>query len=142
MNNDFSDSHSSNEPSLATIFDSVSNVHNFGYYNNSPVDNNSSEISRMHTLSENDFSPTDNTVSVTGNGDSIDSEQPHRGTKFDFKHRGFHMANLNIRHIKPKVDNMKIMLDKSNSIDIFGVCETFLNGTISDDVSHINNYKK
>ena len=54
------------------------------------------------------FSQIDNTVTLTLNGDSIDLEQPNRGNKFDYKHRGCHIANLNIRHIKPKIDNMKL----------------------------------
>ena len=36
------------------------------------------------------------------------------------------IANINIRHLKPKLDQFKIMLHESD-IDNFGVCETFLN---------------
>ena len=48
-------------------------------------------------------------------------------TEFRFNSRGIHMVNLNIiRHLKPKLDEMKMMLNQPNNIDIFGVCETFL----------------
>ena len=60
---------------------------------------------------------------------------------FEFKRRGTHIANLNIRHLKPKVDNMKILLNQANSIDIFGLCETFLNETVDNDQVHINGFK-
>ena len=35
------------------------------------------------------------------------------------------MVDLNIRHLKPKLDEMKIMFDQANNIDNFGICETF-----------------
>ena len=57
-----------------------------------------------------------------------------------FNRRGIHIANLNIRHLKPKVDQMKILLDQSNSIDIFGLCKTFLNESIDNSSIQINGY--
>ena len=60
--------------------------------------------------------------------------------ELEFKRRGIHIANLNIRHLKPKIDQMKILLDQSNSIDIFGLCETFLNESIDDSSVQINGY--
>ena len=50
--------------------------------------------------------------------------------QFNFKTRGIPVANLNIRHRKPNINEVKIMLDLSNCIDIFGVCETYLNQSI------------
>lgn len=47
-----------------------------------------------------------------------------------FQRRGIHIANLDIRHLQPKLDDIKLMLDKSNNVDIFGVCETFLNNNV------------
>ena len=53
------------------------------------------------------------------------SQQPNLQYQFNFKTKGLHVANLNIRHLKPKMDELRIMLDLSNCVDIFGVCETF-----------------
>ena len=61
--------------------------------------------------------------------------------EFEFKRRGIHIANLNIRHLKPKVDNMKVLLDQDCSIDIFGLCETFLNDSIDNEQIHIHGFK-
>ena len=49
-----------------------------------------------------------------------------------FKQRGIQKVNLNIRYLKPKIHHMKILLDHSNSVDIFGLCETFLNDSIDN----------
>ena len=58
-----------------------------------------------------------------------------------FKRRGIHFCNLNIRHLKPKIDEMKLLLYSSKSIDVFGVCETFLNTTVDNISIHIDGYK-
>ena len=52
-----------------------------------------------------------------------------------------HFCNLNIRHLKPKIDDMKLLLNSSKSIDVFGVCETFLNTTVDNISIHIDGYK-
>ena len=59
--------------------------------------------------------------------------------EFKFSRRGVHIANFNIRHVKPKLDQVKIMLQGS-AVDIFGVCETFLNKAINDETLHVNGF--
>ena len=59
--------------------------------------------------------------------------------KFKFDRRGVHIANLNIRHLKPKLDQVNIMLHESD-IDILGVRETFLNKTINDEIINVNGF--
>ena len=46
--------------------------------------------------------------------------------------RGIRIANLNICHILNKMDELKILLSDKRSVDILGVCETFLNDDILD----------
>ena len=60
-------------------------------------------------------------------------------SEFKFDHRGIHIANINIRHLKPKVDQIKIMLQKSN-IDILGTCETFCSKNDDDKIVNINGF--
>ena len=50
------------------------------------------------------------------------------------------MVNLNIRHLKPKVDEMKVLLPDSKQVDVLGVCETFLNKSVDDKILHIVGY--
>ena len=50
------------------------------------------------------------------------------------------MVNLNIRHLKPKLDEMKIILDQQKIIDIFGLCETFLDQTVDNDILSMKGY--
>ena len=52
-----------------------------------------------------------------------------------------HIANLNICHIKPKLDDIKIMLSESKNVDILGLCETFLDSSVDDETLHIPNYR-
>lgn len=59
----------------------------------------------------------------------------------NFKRRGIHCCNLNIGHLKPNIDDMKILLNSSNSIDVLGLCETFLNTSIDDRSIHVDGYK-
>ena len=60
--------------------------------------------------------------------------------KFEYRSRGIHIANLNIRHLKPKVDNLKVLLDQNKSIDILGLCETFLTDKIDNAQVYINGF--
>ena len=68
------------------------------------------------------------------------SQQPNLQYQFNSKSKGLHVANLNIRHLNPKMEELRIMLDVSNCVDIFGVCETFLNKSIDDSTIHVDGY--
>ena len=41
------------------------------------------------------------------------------------------MANLNIRHLLPKLDELRISMACENGPDVLGICETFLHEKIS-----------
>ena len=49
-----------------------------------------------------------------------------------FRSKGLHIANLNVRYLMPKIDELRVTLSCENGPDIFGVCETFLYTDISD----------
>ena len=70
----------------------------------------------------------------------LSSTNENFGTESKFVNRGIHIANLNIRHLTPKLGEIKIMLSRSNGVDVFGTCETFLNSTIPDDVLTVAGY--
>ena len=40
--------------------------------------------------------------------------------------RGLHVINLNIQHILPKLNELKLILQQTRSVSILGLCETFL----------------
>ena len=50
-----------------------------------------------------------------------------------FKSTGLHIANLNVRHIMPKIDEFRIVMANDMGPDIFGACETFLETSIPDN---------
>ena len=86
---------------------------------------------------QDDFQPTLLDENKESNQNSINSKS--RDTFF-FQHRGIHIVSLNIRHIKPKVDELKILLSELNQIEILGVCETLLNNSIDGTLLYIENY--
>ena len=40
------------------------------------------------------------------------------------------MANLNIHHLLPKLDELRISMACENGPDVLGICETFLNSNV------------
>ena len=56
-------------------------------------------------------------------------------------HNYIFICNLNIRHLKPKIDDLKIILSPEKCIDVFGICETFLNPAIDDISINVQGYK-
>ena len=84
---------------------------------------NSTEIkTAFRPMSEN--VPSDDNISTP--------DEINEHVNFKFNRRGFHICNLNIRHLKPKLDDVKLLLRSSNSVDILGICEMFLNKNVDD----------
>ena len=48
--------------------------------------------------------------------------------------KGLHIGYLNIHYLFPKLDEIKFILNEANSLDIFGLAETFL----TEKVENIN----
>ena len=59
---------------------------------------------------------------------------------FKFSSKGIHICNLNIRHILPKIDDIRITLSSENGPDILGMCETFLKKNNPDSQLSINGF--
>ena len=70
----------------------------------------------------------------------ICSEIHPRNLNLQFSSKGLHLCNLNIRHILPKLDELRLTTAINNGPDIFGLCETFLDGTVSDGQVYINGF--
>ena len=56
-----------------------------------------------------------------------------------FEKKGLHIAHLNIHYLYPKLDEVKLLTNYQN-IDIFCLCETFLNQQFSDNELQIPDY--
>ena len=54
---------------------------------------------------------------------------------------GFVLCSLNIRHILPKIDEFKYLLSQNESLQIVGVSETFLDGSISNNLINIDGFE-
>ena len=61
-------------------------------------------------------------------------------TDFVFRSMGLHIANLNVRHLLPKLDELRISMDCENGPDVLGICETFLNESIYSSQLTINGF--
>ena len=57
-----------------------------------------------------------------------------------FSSKGIHICNLNIRHILPKIDDIRITLSSENGPDILGMCETILKKNNPDSQLSINGF--
>jgi hypothetical protein len=60
---------------------------------------------------------------------------------FGFSGTGLTIANLNIQHLLPKLDELKCHLSQTSSPKILGLCETFLHDNIKNNELQIKNYK-
>ncbi len=69
-----------------------------------------------------------------------DSSRTQLNNGMTFSTRGLHMANLNIRHLLPNLDEMKIVLSQRKCPDILGICETFLVDEVPDTQMSIPGY--
>ena len=58
-----------------------------------------------------------------------------------FSSKGLHVANLNVRHLLSKLDEIGIILASENGPDILGVCETFLDSSTPDSLISVADYE-
>ena len=52
--------------------------------------------------------------------------------KFGLVKKGLRIGNLNVCHLLPKLDEVKLLLNDQCSVNILGLCETFLNDQVDD----------
>ena len=85
------------------------------------------------------------TTDDTGNSNDtiltcIDTSLTSTPIEFAFSSKGLHIANLNVRHIVPKIDEIRILMSNKQSPHILGLCETFLRTTDPDSQVSIDGY--
>ncbi|MCW4260568.1 MAG: endonuclease/exonuclease/phosphatase family protein [Candidatus Thiodiazotropha endolucinida] len=59
---------------------------------------------------------------------------------FAYLSKGLHFCNLNIQHILPKIDEIRLLLSAKNTPDILGICESFLGPHHPDSLISISGY--
>ena len=62
-------------------------------------------------------------------------------TELAFSSKGLHVANLNVRHLLSKFDEIGIVLASENGHDILGMCETVLDSSTPDNLISVTNYE-
>ena len=71
---------------------------------------------------------------------SICSEIHHGKLILLFPSKGKHLCNLNIMHIIPKLDELRLTMTINNDRNTVCLCETFVDGTVSDGQVYINGF--
>ena len=56
------------------------------------------------------------------------------------RHKGLAIAHMNIRSLWPKLDMLKLLLQNEVDIDILGLSESWLTGSLNDNLVNIPNY--
>ena len=71
----------------------------------------------------------------------LNAPLPHRNMlDINFLSKGLHLCNLSIRHILPKLDELRIVLASRNGPDIFCACETCLEPDILNNQIAVEGY--
>ena len=61
-------------------------------------------------------------------------------SELTFTSKGLHFCYLNIQHILPKLDELRILMANDKCADILGLCESFLDPNIMDQQVAIEGY--
>ena len=64
----------------------------------------------------------------------------YRYFRINILFQGLHFCNLNIQHILPKLDELRILMANDKCADILGLCESFLDPNIMDQQVAIGGY--
>ncbi|MCG8066696.1 MAG: hypothetical protein JAY84_02445 [Candidatus Thiodiazotropha taylori] len=83
---------------------------------------------------------TDHNDNTCNSDSEITNTCPKDYVPLQFNHRGLHVANVNICHLKPKLDEVEILLNSTANLDILGLCETFLDENTDNDILHMNGF--
>ena len=77
---------------------------------------------------------------TTDNSSSKFSDSLSTQVDLTFTSKGLHIANLNVRHFLPKMDELTLTIGTENGPDIIGICETFLDPSVGDSQLSINHF--
>lgn len=71
---------------------------------------------------------------------STDCSNKSINYKIQMTNKGFNVFSLNIQHLIPKLDQIKLLMYDNNNFDVFSFCETFLTSNSNDNDIHIPGY--
>ena len=60
---------------------------------------------------------------------------------FGLTKKGLRIGNLNVCHLVPKIDEINMLLHERRTVDILGICETFLNDETNDSLIHVDGFE-
>ena len=105
------------------------------------------ELQNEDSISLEEFVPdietnvsNDSVSDITNDSHDIDETESINAFVLNFSSKGLHSCNLNIRHIIPKLDELRLMIDNGKSPDITGFCETFLTNSASDNQVNVEGF--
>lgn len=71
---------------------------------------------------------------------NVNSSDPKIETYFGLEKTGLKLSHLNIRNILPKIDEIKQFTNQGHNTHTFGLCETFLTETVTNDMINIEGF--
>ncbi|MES9905540.1 MAG: reverse transcriptase family protein, partial [Sedimenticola sp.] len=103
------------------------------------------DVGYINNSSSADLNSISHTNSSVLNASSVDTHTNSQSAVVDLTEtwglmKGLNIAHLNIHYLYPKLDDLKHLLNQNPNLDIFCVCETFLNDQISDNELQIENF--
>ena len=109
-----------------------------------PVIRSDDYIHNAETISEiTEGNDSSTNSTVQNSADMLLSNVSNDGeaTEFTFMKKGLHVANLNVRHLLSKLDDVSMVLASENGPDILGLCETFLDSTTPDNLISVSDFE-
>ena len=99
-------------------------------------------ISTESSLEVNDRNVSSTNISSPNSSDASSLNSSNDGKKFEFafSSKGLNVTNLNVRHLLSKLDEIRIILASKTGPDILGLCETFLDSTVPDNLISVSDY--
>ena len=107
------------------------------------IESSSSSNSDTHAWKDQSFSSkTRQSISILFHNETSNSNGSDVCTSGLIK-RGLRKENLNVCHLLPKFDEISLLLKGPCTLDIMGLCETFLNNQVCNNVlkADLSSYK-
>ena len=116
------------------------NLYTFTVHKDVSCIENCNDTDQSNKFNEDISHHTEHQDTVTSKNSNVSELPKDNFSSLGFIKKGLRVGNLNIRHLFPKIDQLKLLLEGRQSPDIFGICETFLSESVPNDLLNINGF--
>ena len=93
-----------------------------------------------HNTDDRNVSSMNISSPILPDASSLSSSNNGNNSELAFSSKGLHVANLNVRHLLSKLDELRLILASKTGPDILGLCETFLDSEVPDNLISVADY--